>query len=161
MKNQLKNKFSAKDIDLIVYDFDGVLTDNTVLVFDDDREAVFCNRSDGLAISEIKKLKIPQVIISTEKNKVVAARGKKLGIKVIQSVNDKKTALLEYCRSNKFNLKRVAYLGNDINDYAPMKAAGYCFAPLDAHPDIKKIACKVISVKGGCGVVRAFYDMIK
>jgi len=47
-------KINFKNIDLIVYDFDGVLTNNKVLVFEDGKEAVFCNRADGLAIKNIK-----------------------------------------------------------------------------------------------------------
>ena len=59
-------------IKLIVYDFDGVMTDNKVYVDQDGREMVQVNRSDGLGVSEIKKLGIEQIIISTEKNSVVS-----------------------------------------------------------------------------------------
>ena len=55
-------------IDLIAYDFDGVMTDNRVLVNEKGEESAFVNRSDGLAVALFKKMEIPQIIISTEKN---------------------------------------------------------------------------------------------
>lgn len=141
-------------VDLIVYDFDGVLTDNTVFVFDDGREAVICNRSDGLAVQKIRKLGIPQIILSAEKNAVVRARARKLKIISICGVDDKKSALIQYCHGKKYSLARTLYLGNDINDIDAMKAVGFSIAPQDAHKKVKAIATIVIPVKGGAGVVR-------
>lgn len=149
-----------KDIDLIVYDFDGVLTDNRVLISEDGKESVFCNRSDGLAIGFMRKLNIPQIILSTEENKVVAVRARKLKITAIHGVKDKKQALSAYCRKQKINLKRVVYFGNDINDLEVMQAVGFPLAPADAAVRIKKIARTVVPVKGGAGVVREFYESI-
>ena len=53
---------------LIVYDFDGVMTNNQVILSEDGKESVILNRSDGLAVSLIKKLKINQCIVSSESN---------------------------------------------------------------------------------------------
>ena len=58
----------------IFYDFDGVMTDNTVLVDENGTESVRVNRSDGLAVSEFKKMGFAQAILSTEKNQVVSKR---------------------------------------------------------------------------------------
>lgn len=159
MKNNIR--ISAKDIDLIVYDFDGVFTDNKVIVFEDGREAVICSRADGLAVAEIKMSGIPQIILSTEQNKVVQARAKKLKIKVIQRVNDKKSMLLSYCLKNNYNLKRVVYIGNDLNDYEAMKMVGYPMAPIDAHRRIKMIAKILINKEGGNGIARQLCGILK
>ena len=67
-----------RDLDLICYDFDGVMTDNRVLVDQDGREAVMVNRGDGLAVAAFKRLGLAQMILSTETNPVVAARAAKL-----------------------------------------------------------------------------------
>lgn len=88
--NQL-NQIS--DIDLTVYDFDGVMTDNLVIVFHDGTEAVIVNRADGLGVERLRALGIPQLVLSTETNPVVKARAKKLGLDVITSCKDKKYAL--------------------------------------------------------------------
>ena len=65
-----------KSIKLIIYDFDGVMTDNRVYINQNGDEIVKVNRADGLGISEIKKLGIEQIIISTEKNPIVSTRAK-------------------------------------------------------------------------------------
>ena len=65
---------------LVVFDFDGVFTDNAVYVSEDGKEAVRCWRSDGLGLRELKRLGIPAVIVSTETNPVVTARSRKLAI---------------------------------------------------------------------------------
>ena len=91
------------DIQLIVYDFDGVITDNRVMVSEDGMESVIVSRADGLGVNIIKEMEIPQMILSTETNPVVSLRAKKLGIPVLQGVDDKMTVLLNYCKSNNFH----------------------------------------------------------
>ena len=76
------------DIKLIVYDFDGVMTDNKVYVDQFGNESVQVNRGDGLGVSEIKKIGIKQIIISTEKNPIVSSRAKKLKIDCLQGVKN-------------------------------------------------------------------------
>lgn len=149
-----------KNIELIVYDFDGVLTDNRILVSEDGREAVFCNRSDGLAIKKFKELNIPQIILSTEANPVVKARAKKLKLPVIHNLRDKKRALLYYCSKHNYNPKNVLYVGNDINDLEAMKVIGYPIAPSNASSQVKKIAKIVTKTAGGQGVIRELFDII-
>ncbi|SVE14252.1 uncharacterized protein METZ01_LOCUS467106, partial [marine metagenome] len=61
-----------KKIQLIVYDFDGVMTNNKVYVDQNGNEMVQVSRADGLGVSEIKKVGIKQLMISTEKNPVVS-----------------------------------------------------------------------------------------
>ena len=151
---------SIKNISLIVYDFDGVFTDNRVLVFEDGKEAVFCNRADGLAVEKIKKLGIPQIILSTEKNQVVKIRAKKLNIKVIHGIADKKAILVTYCRRRRYNLKKVVYIGNDVNDLRAMRLVGYPIAPQDANNKVKDIAKTIVQKKGGEGVVREFFENV-
>lgn len=150
-----------ENIAAIIYDFDGVMTDNRVLIFADGREAVFVNRSDGLAVKAIKKIGIPQLIISTENNPVVKARARKLGIPLIQSVSDKKMVVKRYLEKNNFPRKRVIFVGNDINDKSAMEFVGMPVAPDDAHPDIKRISKIILSVKGGRGVVRELLSLLK
>lgn len=148
----------AKDVDLIVYDFDGVMTDNRVLVFQDGTEAVIVNRADGLGVSLIRDLGIPQLILSTETNPVVKARADKLRLEVIASCADKGRTLKEYCAQKGYLLSRVMYIGNDLNDFEVMKIVGFPVAPADAHPDIKSLAKLITKAKGGEGVIRELSD---
>lgn len=144
----------GKRIDLIVYDFDGVMTDNTVLVTEEGKESVIVNRGDGYAISEIKRLGIEQIILSTEQNPVVAQRAKKLKIAVIHGVAEKKRVLDSYLEKNQIAAENVLYIGNDLNDYECMLGAGLKGCPADAEPEIIEL-CDWVSKKcGGRGVVR-------
>ena len=151
----LKNK-----IKLIVYDFDGVMTNNKVYMDQNGNEMVLVNRADGLGISEIKKIGVEQIIISTEKNPIVSARAKKLDIYCAQGINDKKTYLTDYCNKNNIDITQVAYVGNDINDKDAMQVAGIAITPSDAHPNIRSISNFVLESKGGEGVVREILDYI-
>lgn len=153
-------KINLKDIQSIVYDFDGVMTDNKAFTFEDGQEAVIVNRGDGLAIAMIKDKGIPQIIISTESNQVVSARAKKLGIPLLHNIEDKKKCLMEYCQKNKYDLKKTVYIGNDLNDLEVMKIVGMPMCPEDAHQDIKKIAKYVLNKEGGEGVIREFADLL-
>lgn len=152
---------SLSDVELIVYDFDGVMTDNKVLVREDGKESVIVNRSDGLAVGMIKQSGFRQMIFSTEKNKVVEARARKLGIPVVAGVDDKKEALSSYCKDNKIHLDNVIYIGNDINDLEVMMSVGYPICPQDAYPNIRKISRIVLSSPGGYGVIRELLALIK
>lgn len=148
------------EIDLIIYDFDGVMTDNRVLVSQYGKEAVFVNRSDGLAVKIIKNMGIEQMIVSTEANPVVGARAKKLGIPFLQSVNNKKEMIEKHLKKNNIDVKKTVFIGNDINDKDVMKYVGWPIAPADAHKDIRKIAKITLSTKGGYGVVRELLDRL-
>ena len=148
------------DIKLIVYDFDGVMTDNKLYMDQHGNEMVQVNRADGLGIYEIKKLGIEQIIISTEKNPVVSARAIKLDIRCLQGIENKKEALVNYCINNNFDLQDVAYVGNDLNDKDVMKIAGVTFCPDDAHKSVKTISHHVLKTKGGQGVARELLEII-
>ena len=145
-------------IDLIIYDFDGVMTDNRAMVDETGRESVMVNRSDGLAIGIIRGLGIEQLIVSTETNVVVSARAGKIGVPVIQSVGDKKAVVAEYLRSHDIDPGRVAYVGNDINDREAMLHVGWPVCPADAYPEIRELSRIVLTTNGGYGVVRELLD---
>ena len=147
-------------IKLLVYDFDGVMTDNKVYVDQHGNEMVQVSRADGLGISEIRKLGIQQIILSTETNPVVAARAKKLDLFCLQGVVNKAQALTEYCNVHQISLSDVAYVGNDINDLEVMKLVGTTFCPADAYSSIKEISQFILSSKGGNGVSREILDLL-
>ena len=153
----IKDMISFK---LLVYDFDGVLTDNKVFVDQQGNEMVQVSRADGLGIAEIRKLEIQQMILSTETNPVVAVRAKKLDLFCLQGVENKEQALTEYCNEHQISLSHVAYVGNDINDLDVMELVGTTFCPADAHVSIKEISQFILSSKGGEGVSREIFDLL-
>tara|TARA_Y100001936_G_scaffold248244_2_gene295682 strand:- start:14 stop:484 length:471 start_codon:yes stop_codon:yes gene_type:complete len=143
---------------VIIYDFDGVMTDNKVLISEDGKESVSCNRSDGLAISMLRKKNISQIIVSTETNKVVSKRAKKLKIDFIDGVKNKKEIILKIKNKFNFNLSKSVYIGNDINDLDAMSLFGLKICPHDAYDRVKEISDIVTNSKGGDGVIRELID---
>lgn len=151
----------AAGVKLIVYDFDGVMTDNRVFVDQEGRESVAANRSDGLGIGIIKKLGIIQTILSTETNPVVKARAAKIGIQATQAVADKGATIVELAASNDVSLAEVLFMGNDINDATAMNLCGFKVAPADAHPSILALADYVTEAHGGFGAIRELADVLR
>ena len=145
---------SLADIDLLVTDFDGVLTDNRVIVADDGHEAVVCNRADGIGRDLLRAAGLPLLILSTETNPVVTVRGAKLQIEVVQGCGDKGAALRGLLRDRGIDPARVMYVGNDVNDLGALGAVGWPVVPADAHPDVVGHARHVTAATGGAGVLR-------
>ena len=148
------------ELDAIVFDFDGVLTDNRVYVDQDGKESVCCNRSDGLAFDVLRKLEIPVYILSTESNPVVGIRAKKLKVPVLQGVSNKLETLTQICSERSYDLRRILFIGNDLNDFSVMKNSGFSACPSDSHPEIKKISQFKLKAKGGNGVAREILEEI-
>ncbi|HEB71087.1 MAG TPA: 3-deoxy-D-manno-octulosonate 8-phosphate phosphatase [Nitrospirae bacterium] len=149
---------SPKDINLLVFDFDGVFTDNSVYVFEDGRETVRCCRADGLGISKLVKRGLDMIILSTEINSVVQSRAKKLKLECINGLSDKYEALLRLSEDKGINLLNIAYVGNDINDLECLKAVGLPIVVADAMDDVKNLGARVTKAKGGYGAVREVCD---
>ena len=148
------------EIDLFIFDFDGVLTTNSVFIDQDGKESVQCSRSDGLAFNVLNKLNKSVYILSTEKNSVVSARANKLKISSIQGVDNKVDALREIVNNHEIDLKSVLYVGNDLNDYHAMKLCRVSVCPSDSHERIKDLADIVLKSTGGTGVVRELLEEV-
>ena len=143
-----------------MYDFDGVMTDNSLLMDQDGKEYVRVSRADGLAVSEIKKMFLKQIILSTEKNPIVQKRAEKLGIDCLQGINNKKKTLSTFAERQNINLEKTIYVGNDINDLEAMLLVGTKVCPSDSHQEILNVSDIVLNKKGGQGVIRELLDML-
>jgi YrbI family 3-deoxy-D-manno-octulosonate 8-phosphate phosphatase len=94
------------------------------------------------------------LILSTELNPVVAARARKLGIPALSGIDDKGTALAQWCADNGHSLRRTAYVGNDVNDLPCFQLVGWPIAVADAHHSVRARARIVTAARGGRGAVR-------
>jgi len=149
-----------KKLELVVFDFDGVFTDNKVYVTQEGVESICRSRTDSLGINMLQKLHIPLFILSTETNPVVLVNAKKMGINVKESCGDKAEFLKLYCEEYNINLTNVIYMGNDLNDFDAMRLVGFPAAPVDAHPDILQLAEFISKRPGGNGAVRDLCEFI-
>jgi len=144
----------AREVELVVFDFDGVLTDNTVYVLEDGREAVRCTRADGLAFDMFRAAAIKTAILSTECNPVVAVRAAKLKVPAIQAVVDKASAIAALVAEYGCSLQRTMFVGNDLNDLPALNLVGWPVAVGDSHPTVLRVARVVLRTRGGLGVAR-------
>jgi N-acylneuraminate cytidylyltransferase len=147
------------EIRLVVFDFDGVFTDNQVYVNEDGAESVNCSRADGLGIARLHQHGIDAAVLSTEENPVVAARCNKLKLPVRQGLSNKAAALRELAGARGLNLAQVAFVGNDLNDMECLQMAGLSVAPADAHPLVRRIVDIVLEKSGGRGAVREVCEL--
>jgi N-acylneuraminate cytidylyltransferase len=155
---RLRRRLQA--VQLLALDFDGVMTDNRVLVFEDGREAVLCSRGDGMGLDLLRATGIPILVISKEGNPVVTARCRKLKIPCEQGVADKLPVLERAARERGVALSQVAFMGNDVNDLSCLRAVGLGIAPADAHPQVLRQADLITIAAGGVGAVREVCDLL-
>ena len=144
---------------LLIFDFDGVFTDNRVYVNGSGIETVGCSRGDGLGIERLLNHGIDAVVLSTEVNPVVAARCRKLNLEVQQGLRDKSQTLRNVVASRGLTLEHVAYVGNDVNDLECLRIAGVAVAPADADPAVRGVADLVLRKRGGYGAVREICEL--
>lgn len=150
----------ARGIGLVVFDFDGVFTDNTVLAFDDGTEAVSCWRGDGLGIRAVQAMGIEAFVLSTETNGVVGVRCRKLKLPFLQGCENKGAALTSLTGERGLELRQVAYVGNDINDLECLRMVGLPIVVADAHPSVRRAALWRTRLPGGRGAVREVCDFL-
>jgi len=151
---------SMAEVRAVVTDFDGVHTDDTVIVREDGTESVTVSRSDGFGIGMLRAAGMPFLILSKERNPVVSARARKLGVEVLQAVDDKATAIREWSERNGIDLAEIAYVGNDVNDLPALRLVGWPVAVADARPEVIEAARVVLEHRGGQGAIRELADIL-
>ncbi len=144
----------------LILDFDGVMTDNRCITDQNGIEAITCDRSDGLGIELLQDAGIRIVTISKERNPVVTARSKKLGIEVFQGIDNKLPLMQQWLEENNINVQQTIYVGNDINDIDCLLASGCGVVPSDAHWQAKQSSNIILSKSGGKGAIRELSDLM-
>nr|WP_269326947.1 HAD hydrolase family protein [Kineosporia mesophila] len=100
------------------------------------------------------------LILSTEVNPVVAARGRKLQIPVIHGQSDKAQALKEWIAAEGLDPERIAYVGNDVNDLGCLRMVGWPIAVANAHQEVMDLARLTLTKAGGSGAVREVCELV-
>jgi 3-deoxy-D-manno-octulosonate 8-phosphate phosphatase (KDO 8-P phosphatase) len=150
----------AAGVRLVGIDFDGVMTDNTVYVFEDGREAVRCSRLEGYGLRRLIATGAEPVIVSTEENAVVSARARKLKLACIQNVPDKVAAMDALLRERGLQWREAAFIGNDVNDLDVLQRVGLPVVVADAHECVCIDGVFRTTRRGGDGAVRELCDAI-
>jgi N-acylneuraminate cytidylyltransferase len=158
--NKIPSRQTLSQIKAVVFDFDGVFTDNRVIVSTTGEEFVICDRGDGMGTNLLAAAGIKMLILSKEKNAVVTSRGKKLNIEVIQGCDDKLPELIQWLQKNNVDAQQAAYIGNDINDLECLKHVGVAVIPADAHYSVIDTATWILQHNGGRGAIRECADVL-
>ena len=158
--NKIPSTKTLNQIKAVIFDFDGVFTDNRVIVSTTGEEFVICDRGDGMGTNSLAAAGIKMLILSKEKNAVVTSRGKKLNIEVIQGCDDKLPELIQWLQKNNVDAQHAAYIGNDINDLECLIHVGVAVIPADAHHSVIDTATWILQHNGGRGAIREFADVL-
>jgi YrbI family 3-deoxy-D-manno-octulosonate 8-phosphate phosphatase len=149
-----------KKIDLVVFDFDGVFTDDRVSVTQNGVESVICSRSDGMGVALARQAGVPMMLLSSEVNEVVRQRAEKLQIPVIHGVGKKHNVLEDILKDRNIRWENVVYVGNDVNDIQCLLNAGCGIAVANAHPRAIFASRIILDRDGGNHAVREVLDLL-
>jgi len=146
-------------IELIVLDVDGCLTDGRIIYGASGEELKAFDVKDGLAIASWIRLGRQAAIITGRTSSIVERRARELGIRhLYQGVRQKKERLEALLEELQLSAGQAAIIGDDLNDYAMLKAAGRSYAPADAYPMVREAVDVELRHPGGRGAVREMIE---
>ena len=148
-------------IKLVITDVDGVLTDGGMYYSDKGDVMKRFHTRDGMGVTLLKNQKIPTIIITKEKTKIVKQWSKKMSITHLYDGIQQKHSLLKKITQNyKINPKNIAFIGDDVNDIELLKHVGLSATPNDGIMETKKISDYICKNSGGHGAFRELADLI-
>lgn len=151
----------AKNIKLIVFDVDGVMTDGSLYLCDDGQEYKAFNSHDGLGMKMLKASGVEMAIITGRTSNVVVKRAENTGVAhFYQGVEDKLEALEHLAQKLGLELSQCAFMGDDVLDLPPMRRSGLALTVPAAPPLVKQHAHYVTTREGGRGAIREVVELI-
>lgn len=159
MKQTVHDK--AKDIRLIIFDVDGILTDGRLFYSDNGYGMKAFHVHDGIGIKCIQAGEIEIGIITTHNSSMIDKRMQDLGIKhVYKGYQNKRPAYDELLNKLQLTPQQVCYVGDDLPDLPLMMQSKLAITVPNAVREVKQRACWQTDAKGGKGAVREIAEMI-
>lgn len=156
-----KSQKNLADIELLVLDVDGVLTDGTIVVNADGRESKSFNAQDGHGIRLWRKAGLKVAFLSGRVSEPTTHRAEQLEIDhCLEGCHEKVPALEELLEKMSLSPEKVAYVGDDLMDIPPMRYVGFSVAVANAPDEVKEYADYVTKRSGGKGAVREVVEYI-
>ncbi len=150
-----------KPIKTFVFDVDGVLAIDTMIVMPDGELIRSMNSKDGYAMQLAIKKGYRIIIITGGNSEAVQLRLQKLGVKdIFLGIKNKKEKLKEFIRQYRLNVDEILYMGDDIPDYEVMQSVALPCCPADAVPEIKQISKYISPSNGGYGCSRDVIEKV-
>ena len=151
----------AKQIKLLIFDVDGVLTNGSLFLGDDGQEYKAFNSRDGHGMKMLQDTGVKIAIITGRTSNVVELRMASLGIEhVYQGQLDKIRAYEEVIKTIGVDDETVAYVGDDVVDIPVMRRVGLAVAVHDAHPVVVQHSHWQTPHGGGQGAARDVCELI-
>jgi 3-deoxy-D-manno-octulosonate 8-phosphate phosphatase (KDO 8-P phosphatase) len=150
-----------KLIKTFVFDIDGVLASDILLILEGGQITRNMNSKDGYALQLAIKKGYKVAIVSGGDSEAVKIRLEKLGIKdIFLKVSSKKEKLAEYISENNLKWQEVLYMGDDIPDYHCLQMVGLPCCPANAAVEIKQISKYISPLDGGGGCARDVIEKV-
>ncbi len=151
----------ARAIAWLLCDVDGVLTDGR-LYFSSRGEALkVFNVRDGLGLKLAQRAGLKVGLLSARRTAPLARRAEDLGLDaIVLGREDKGRAFTEFLAAQRLTAAQVAYVGDDLPDLAVLVRAGLSFCPADAVVEVRSVADRVLSSRGGDGVAREAIELL-
>lgn len=150
----------AARVRLLVFDVDGVLTDGGLYYGEHGEVMKRFDVKDGHAIVIARLMGLPSAVLTARNSPIVEARGRELGMAaILQGRREKGPAFNELLASLNVPPENCAYMGDDLNDLAPMARAGLSACPADAAPEVRQEVHFVAQSPGGRGAVRELIEL--
>ena len=158
MPKPLDTCLDISNIKAVMFDFDGVFTDNFVYLTAQGEEVVRCSRYDGYGLQYLQNNNYLLAVVSSEKVPLATIRSRKLSLPCFQPISNKLEFVTSYLNDFRLGLDNLCYMGNDINDLDLLLACALPVIPPDSH--VSLLACDffVTQAKGGHGCVRELSD---
>ena len=151
----------ARNIKLIAFDIDGVMTDGTLYFGDDGLEYKGFNSLDGHGLKMLQGTGVELAIITGRSSRVVECRAKNLGITLVhQGAHDKLAVYESLCRELNLPCEATAFMGDDVVDLPVMRRAGLAIAVPTAPELVKAHSHYITQRAAGRGAVREACEFI-
>lgn len=154
-------KLSSK-IKMIVSDFDGIFTDNTVFILSETQKIKKVSYKDIMGVSVAIKNGINVAIISGEESQEINYIAKKFNLEDIHQGIRIKKPIYESIKA-KYNLEddEILYVGDDINDIECLENSKYAITVNEANYKVKEIPhIQITKANAGNGAFREIVDNI-
>lgn len=144
-----------KQIKLVIFDVDGVLTDGSLILNDLGEESKRFHVRDGFAMRNAERVGLRVGVMTGRASRVVNLRMRELSINLLmQGVKDKGAGLETLCQRASVMPEETAYLGDDLIDLPALLRCGYPMAVADAVDEVRHVARYVTTTPGGRGAAR-------
>jgi 3-deoxy-D-manno-octulosonate 8-phosphate phosphatase (KDO 8-P phosphatase) len=151
----------AQQIQLILMDCDGVLTDGRIIPLPDGSEIKHFHAADGQGIKLAKQAGLLIGIVSGRQSAVLQRRAQENHYDFLyQAVENKLAVCQELLTAQQITWSKVAFIGDDLPDIAPMSQAGLAIAVANAVSEVRQVAHFTTQQRGGFGAVREAIELI-